>query len=233
MNKSNHNEDADVVIPEERFSTSRRPAVIAAARDAWAYFNQSRVEEDSTRFIGTTLAIIGTIAGIASSVTSMANGVASRTPASDPVRLTLRIHNYTPFVIVMRNVYNVTSRLWSSPVILSGRTLTIPYAIGTSLNARPTVRFRLVDEQSSLMNISFTIADNGRFLRVIQTQFNSQTALNDPFSNENHEETGIIFYRGSPVSGVTATVVSSTITNGMDGELDVAILTSTSIVPTS
>jgi len=233
IKKISHTADTDSAIPETRFSTSRRGNVIASARDAWSFFNLSRVDKDDTRFIGTTLAIISTIVGLASSITYLVGGVASRTKESTPVRLTLRIHNFTPYVIVIRRADYVSSRVWSSPVILSGQTIEIPYALGNNLNNRPNVQISLVDEQRSVMNIDFLIADNGRFVRVIRTQFASQSRINDPFPDDTDRENGMVFYRGNPVNGVTPTLTSSTITNGIDGEIDVSILTSTTIRPTS
>lgn len=225
INDDEHNQNDDA---KPRFAAHRRPGVVSSARDAWDFFNRSRIVPDDARFIGTALALIGTAIGIASSTTYLIGGIASRTPESDPVRLKLRIHNYTPYVITLRNARNVSSRVWSSPVILSGQTQEIPYSTGTNLNATPIVDMVLVDEQRSVLTFNFTITDNGRFVRVTNVHFQGAPEIADPYPGENHRENGSVIYRGARHNGIIPTLISSSITNGMDGEIDVSLLTSAS-----
>ncbi len=48
--------------------------------------------------------------------------------------------------------------------------------------------------------------------------------MKDPFPNETHRENGPVFYRGSSTGGFIPTLVTFSITNDIDDQLDVALL---------
>lgn len=226
MKNANHENDKDTNDLEGRFAAHRRLAVIAAARDAWTYFNRYRVNQGDSRFIGTSLAIISTIAGLASSATYLAGGIASRTAGSDSITGTVRLHNFTPYPLVMTSVRTSNSRVWASPVILSGQVEELPFTVSRFHfnHFNPGIDMSIVGEHGRIMNLGFSVLDRNGFIRVIEASFNNQR-IQDQFITDNHRETGSVYYRGNPINGITPTIFTSTVTDGADCIVDVAILT--------
>jgi hypothetical protein len=210
------------------FSSKRRRMINDSARDAWVYFNEYRVNDENQRFLGSAISIISTIIGLTTSAMALGESISSKTHTNESLRLTIRLHNRTPFPLMLHQIQNVNVNAWNTPVVLSGQSAEFPVVVGdykVPINAIPT--FSLIDSNQNVINrITVKISQNisGNMIRVIETHFLGQEIMHDPFPLETFLDSGIVIYRGNTYNGYIPSVISTSVPDGYDLFIDLSVM---------
>lgn len=188
------------------------------------YYNINRDAQFGTQGFFT---IISTLLGLASGLTAFASGVRANTHPPELNRLQIYIRNLTRFTMVITDNHGSNSRISPAPRIMPGETLDYLYAVGRSLpnNGQDMLSFSLipVNEQRSAIHLRVAITDNGSHVHVSRVTLNGSIISNTPLPSQSQRDISNIFYYVRS-GGTDAWVSSSILTNGIEGKLDLTIL---------
>jgi hypothetical protein len=197
------------------------------AQQAQVYYHN--INQDTRSETQAFFTIIGALLGLTSGLVSFASGMRANTHPPERRRLQISIRNLTRFTLVIIDTHGSNSRVSPSPTIMPGETVDYLYAVGNSLpnNGHDMLTLALVpvNEQRQTMNIRIAITDNNSYVQVSRVTFNNETPMNDPIPNQPPQNITNVFY-GANLGNTNVWVVPSTLTNGGEGKLDLAILSS-------
>ncbi|TXE64924.1 MULTISPECIES: hypothetical protein [Serratia] len=223
----NKSQDKKQVINFIPWTSSGITGARTVALAALHYYNFT--QQDSQSETRGFFSIIGVILGLAAGLTSLIGGVSgnSAQPERERIRLKLKIRNITRQNLIIIDNHTSNSRITPSLRIAPGETLEYVHAVGSSLpdNGGRVLTFMLVPDNNQIptAQISINITDQNGHVRVSTVTFNNLTSSIQLPPGATQRDVNAIFY-GAAWNNTSIHVIPTTLTNNVEGRIDLDIL---------